>query len=225
MTTLLAALALAQAPAHNTLTSEEARAGWKLLFDGKSIESWTGFKNAPIGAGWKVKDGVMVIENPAQAGDIVTKEKYRWFELVLDFNFQPGQNSGIMYWVGDTGGATWQTGPEIQIYDHPEQGGVETTGYLYQLWKPTMPVKDIVKPAGEWNQFRIRVSSSGSFTVMNGKELYRYDVRGEEFKDRIRKSKFKGYADFGQLGNGRIGIQGDHGKVMFRNIKIRSLRS
>ena len=35
----------------NTLTSAEKSAGWQLLFDGKSLDGWRGYKEEKIGAG------------------------------------------------------------------------------------------------------------------------------------------------------------------------------
>ena len=42
----------------NQLTEEEKKAGWKLLFDGKTTEGWKGYKTDKVGDGWQVVDGV-----------------------------------------------------------------------------------------------------------------------------------------------------------------------
>src|SRR4051812_16068809 len=67
----------------NTLTDEQKKAGWKLLFDGKSLDGWHNFKSKGVRPGWQVKDGVLVCVDPKNAGDIVTTDKYDWFELEL----------------------------------------------------------------------------------------------------------------------------------------------
>ena len=43
--------------------------------------------------------------DPHNAGDIVTKEKFDWFDLQLDYNISEGGNSGIMFHVTDEGNA------------------------------------------------------------------------------------------------------------------------
>jgi hypothetical protein len=47
----------------------------------------------------------------------------------------------------------------------------------------------------------------------------------EDFKDRIAKSKFRQMPDFAKSNIGYIVLQGDHGRVCFRNIKIRPISS
>jgi hypothetical protein len=78
---LLSATALS-AQALNTLTPAEKAAGWKLLFDGKTTSGWRGYMKPDLPAGWKVVDGALT--RVAQGGDILTTDKYKNFELVLD---------------------------------------------------------------------------------------------------------------------------------------------
>jgi len=65
----------------NILTDAEKAAGWKLLFDGKTLNGWSNFKKTTIKPGWQVKDGQLVCVDPHNAGDIVTAEKFGAFEL------------------------------------------------------------------------------------------------------------------------------------------------
>ncbi len=37
----------------NQLTSEEQKAGWKLLFDGKSFDGWHNYKSDKVSDGWE----------------------------------------------------------------------------------------------------------------------------------------------------------------------------
>lgn len=206
---------------HNTLTPDEVQAGWKLLFDGKTTAGWTNFKSKEIRPGWKVVDGALISTNPLDSGDIVTKEKFDWFELTLEFNLTKGGNSGVMFHVADTGGATWHSGPEVQLYDHWVAEGVETTGFLYQLYPSKV---DAAKPAGEWNKLRLMIAPDKCFTEINGQRYYEFVLGSEEYKAKIAKSKFNEFQNFGMLGKGSIAIQGDHGVVSFRNIKIRPIK-
>src|SRR5690348_16595060 len=81
----------------NTLSDKEKAEGWKLLFDGHDLSGWHNFGKTDIRPGWQVKDGVLVCADPHNAGDIVTNDKYDWFELQLDYNISKGGNSGIMF--------------------------------------------------------------------------------------------------------------------------------
>jgi hypothetical protein len=167
-----------------------------------------------------VENGVFRIVDPATAGDIVTKEKFAWFELVLEFNLGKGQNSGILLRVADGSEKAWHSGPEVQLYDHPVQDGVETTGNLYQLYRLE---KDLSKPAGEWNRMRIVIAPDKCFVELNGVRGYEFVWNSPDFLARVAKSKFRAYPEFAKAETGRIGIQGDHGLVAFRNVKVRRI--
>src|SRR5687768_12381628 len=88
--------------AGNVLSAKEKAAGWQLLFDGKSIAGWRGFRTDTFPEkGWKVVDGVLVHEKSVKAGDIVTTEAFDNFELRLEFRLTPRANSGIKYLVDE----------------------------------------------------------------------------------------------------------------------------
>ena len=125
----------------NTLTDDEKKAGWKLLFDGKTLNGWNNFKKKDIKPGWQVKDGLLVCVDPHNAGDIVTAEKFGAFELQIDFKMAPGANSGIIYHVTEEGGAVWATGPEIQLEDNANAKDPQKCGWLYALYQPPMDPK------------------------------------------------------------------------------------
>src|SRR5258708_15495977 len=144
----------------NTLTAAEKTAGWRLLFNGKDFSGWHNFKNEGVKPGWQVKDNVLLCEDPRNAGDIVTTDKYDWFELQLEYNISVGGNSGIMYHVTDEGGSAWMTGPEVQLEDNKEAKDPERCGWLYALYKPPLDEKtgktlDATKPAREGNTIPI----------------------------------------------------------------------
>lgn len=219
MISVLAATILLQTP--NTLTSKEVRDGWRLLFDGQTTKGWHNFKEKGVRPGWVVKDGVLTSADPNNSGDIVTDDKFDWFELSLDFNIGKDQNSGVMFHCADDGEAMWHSGPEVQIYDHPAEPGVQITGYLYELYDSKV---DASKPAGQWNHMHLWISPKKCWTEINGVKYYEYVLGSPDFWARVAKSKFAAMPNFAKLTKGTIGIQGDHGMVSFRNIKIRPMK-
>ena len=47
----------------NQLTAEEKSAGWTLLFDGKSLDGWRGYKQTDAAVGrWRVEDGMLTVD-------------------------------------------------------------------------------------------------------------------------------------------------------------------
>lgn len=219
VTAILAAIVLLMPD--NALTAAERRAGWKLLFDGKTTNGWTNFKSTKLNTGWQVKDGTLAVVDENNAGDIVSAGKFDWFELSLDFKLGPGQNSGVMFRVADSGEATWHSGPEVQLYDHKMEPGVQITGFLYELYPSKV---DAAKPGGQWNHLRMLVSPKKCQTDVNGVKYYEYVIDSPDFWSRVAKSKFNAFPGFAKTKKGRIAIQGDHGVVSFKNMKIREIK-
>ena len=214
--------------ADNTLSDAEKSAGWKLLFDGKSLDGWHNFKKQGVRPGWQVKDGTLACVDPHNAGDIVTAEEFGAFELQLDFKMGEGANSGIMYHVTEEGGAAWATGPEIQLEDNPKAADPQKCGWLYGLYKPADDPKtgkplDTTKPAGEWNHLRVVISPKGSVHEMNGVKYVDYVIGSDDFNKRVAASKFGKMPRFARADTGFLALQGDHGEVGFKNIKVRQL--
>jgi hypothetical protein len=214
----------------NTLTDSEKADGWKLLFNGKDFTGWHNFKKEDVRPGWQVKDGNLACLDPHNAGDIVTSDQYDWFELQLDYNISEAGNSGIMYHVTDEGGAVWATGPEFQLEDNKEARDPVRCGWLYALYQPpTDPATgkplDATKPVGEWNHVRLLISPKKCEHEINGVKYFEYVLDSEDFKARVAKSKFSSMPHFAKSMTGYIALQGDHGQVMFRNIKVRPIKA
>lgn len=220
---------IAEAAKMNTLTEEEKAAGWKLLFNGESLDGWHNFRRQDIRPGWKVVNGVLICADPHDAGDLCTNEQFEWFELQLEYNVSPAGNSGIMYHVTDEARSAWATGPEFQLEDNAAAADPVRCGWLYALYQPpTDPATgkplDATKPAGQWNQIRLLISPEKCEHVINGVKYFEYVLGSEDFQQRVAKSKFSRMPLFAKPSAGYIALQGDHGQVSFRNIKIRSIK-
>lgn len=207
----------------NTLTAAETAAGWSLLFDGKTTEGWSNFKatSKTIRPGWKAQGGELQVVDPDNAGDLVTNKSYKEFELSIDYKVWPGSNSGIMFHVGAKDDFPWMTGPEVQILDNPAFPDAQKAGWLYELYKSD---KDTTRPAGQWNTVTMMVSKKDSWVKMNGELYYSFEYQSDDFVKRVKASKFGTMPNFAQSGEGAFGLQGDHGKVAFRNIKVREIK-
>ena len=212
----------------NTLSTDEKAAGWKLLFNGKDFTGWHNFKREDVLPGWQVKDGALVCADPHNAKDIVTADSFGWFELRLDYNISEGGNSGIMFHVTDEGGSAWATGPEFQLEDNAKAADPQRCGWLYALYQPPVDPKtdkplDATKPAGEWNHIRLVISPEKCVHEINGVKYFEYVLGSDDFIERVAKSKFGRMPHFAKSDAGFIALQGDHGQVSFRNIRIRPL--
>lgn len=87
----------------NTLTPEEKKQGWKLLFDGKSLKGWEDpAKKSPAGDSWSIDNGALkAAKEPKIREDLFTRAQYGDFELTFEWKISPGGNSGLKYRVQD----------------------------------------------------------------------------------------------------------------------------
>lgn len=97
----------------NRLTAAERDAGWRLLFDGRSLAGWRGLGYPGIPTGhWTVEDGTIkkiatskVAKQPdgrpLPGGDLMTEATFRDFELAWEWRITPVGNTGLKYNVSE----------------------------------------------------------------------------------------------------------------------------
>jgi hypothetical protein len=216
----------------NTLTREEKKEGWKLLFDGKTTQGWHTYLRDTVGSKWQVKDGAIVFD-PSQpesgGGDIVTNGVYENYELNLEWKISKGGNSGIIFDIQEDPkyGATYLTGPEMQVLDNIDADDNKKqnhlAGCLYDMSGDATVSKP--KPVGEWNQVRL-IQNKGHLTFwLNGIQTYDGQIGSEAWNNMVANSKFKNkiFSNFAKVAKGRIALQQHPGFSEWRNIKIRML--
>jgi hypothetical protein len=220
---LVAAPLFAAGP--NALSAAEKSGGWKLLFDGKSLDGWRGYKTEAIGAGWEVQDGAIVLTK-GKAGDLMTKQEFGDFEFSFEWKISEGGNSGVIYRVGLGESASYRTGPEYQVLDNQKAEDNKKPNHLAASLYDVGPApdKDYTKPVGEWNQGKIVVRGWHVEHWLNGHKVADIDLASPAGKAAIAESKFKDWPKFASLLRGHIALQ-DHGHlVSYRALKIRELK-
>ena len=198
---------------------------WTNLFDGEQVIGLRGYKmdSFPWEA-WTIEDGSLKTIPGGKGVDIISTEIYKDFELELEWKVQSGGNSGIFYFATEEGHSIWQSAPEMQVLDntaHPDRlRKVTSAGSLYDLIAPS---EDVVKPLGEYNQVKIISQNNHIEHWLNGVKILEYEYGSDALINLISKSKFKDMPYFAKASSGRIGFQGDHGEVWYRNVRIRKL--
>ena len=223
--------------APNTLSAAEQAAGWELMFDGQSFGDWRNYAGEGEVSKWVVEAGTLKLVPDKLAtwshwllgsgsGDLIYgKQKYRDFELSLEWKISENGNSGIFYLVADEEHAhPWETGLEMQVLHNEghSDGKIEThrAGDLYDLIAAN-PVT--VKPPGEWNQVLIRIRDRQVEHWLNGERVVSFSHGDAAWDAMVAGSKFVDMPDFGKAQEGYIVLQ-DHGDVVwYRNLKIRDL--
>jgi len=215
----------------NTLSEQEAKEGWKLLFDGKTTQGWKGAKVGDFPSSVFVVDNGMIKIKKAEvnSGGIITEKKYKNFELLVDFKLTEGANSGIKYFVNrdEKTGNNYNIGCEYQILDdqlHPDAKlgvkGNRKLGSLYDLI--AAPDDKPFRPKA-FNHARIVVNGNKVEHWLNDVKIVEYERNTQMWQALVNYSKFAELPDFGNASEGNILLQ-DHGdEVWFKNIKIREL--
>lgn len=211
------------ASAANTLTPAEQGAGWRLLFDGSNLNAWRGYKEANVPSGWHVANGALTKERPVE--DIVSKDEFGDFELLIDWKIGEGGNSGIFYRGSEEFDKIYWTAPEYQLLDDIKAEDNKTrltcAGAAYGLY-PSPPGH--LMPVGQWNTTRIVAKGAHVEHWLNGYKLLEYEMWSPDWEAKVKASKFAAWPKYGRLRSGHLALQGDHnGSLSFRNIKIRSL--
>ena len=210
----------------NTLISKEAKQGFKLLFNGKSLEHFKSASKDAIPSCWVVQDGQIICmsQDPQSKhvrGSIVTKEQYANFDFRFQYKIDPDfkgkANSGIKYFSYPN----TELGLEYQLYDHDaEVKGCHALGDLYDLLPAT---ERSARPRGHWNDVRIVARGKTVQHWLNDQKILEYERGSESFRAAVAKSKFKNRDRFGEAKQGPILLQDHGGGFAFRNLRIKIL--
>ena len=177
------------------------------LFNGRDL---THFRAAESKEFWRAENGVLIGENNAakKGNNLWTEKEYGDFVIEFDVRWKDTTPRGV-----DTG--LEMRKPKIQL-----QLGisgslkVDMSGSWYTGGKPAYPeegqakqAKQLMKPQGEWNTFRIQAKGNTFTCWINGKKASEYT-----------NAKFSGAAP--------LGLQihpGVEMKCEYRNIRIAEL--
>ena len=220
---------------NNKLSEQEIAEGWELLWDGKTSDGWRGARLSGFPEkGWVIEDGILKVlksdgGESTNGGDIVTVDRYRNFELMVDFKITHGANSGIKYFV-DTElnqGAGSSIGCEFQILDdnnHPDaKFGVNGNRTLASLYDLIPAPSDKKYRGGFFNTVLIKVNGNHVEHWLNDVKVLEYERNNQMWDALVNYSKYKVWPGFGTAEEGHILLQ-DHGdEVWFKNIKIKVL--
>jgi hypothetical protein len=184
------------APAQQ-LSKEEADQGFVSLFDGKTLNGWTGSTT-----GYVAENGVLVCLKKG-GGKLFTDKEFGDFIFRFEFRFEPGGNNGVSV-----------RGHEIQILDDyaPEHKDIKPCQYHGSIYCRVPAKRGFTKKAGEWNTEEIMVKGSHWKVTVNGEVIVDADL-----------SKVEGLADLAKRTKGPLGFLGHSTRVEFRNLRIKAL--
>jgi len=179
-------------------------AGFVPLFNGKDTTGWH-LRRKDGHNSWKI-DG-NVLKNTVNAGehgtDLVTDKKFWNFTVRYEFQVPDNSNSGF-YLRGRH---------EIQILGD-FKGGKTAKGGNGAIYNHTAPSEFASKPGGEWQTAEATIIGNKITVTLNGKKIH----------DNVECNKATGSEIDNKVTEpGPIFLQGDHGTVWFRNMRIKEL--
>ena len=175
------------------------------LFNGTDLTGWQ-LVDPNSTNGFIVEDGIL-INNPVQEegkprihyGNIRTEQEFEDFKLTLEVNVPKNGNSGV-YLRGNY---------EIQIFDsYRKPLDSHNMGGLYSRIRPSVNAE---KPAGRWQTMEITLCKRHLTVVLNGITI---------IDNQPIKGITGGALTSDEFIPGPIYLQGDHDKVMYRNIEL-----
>ena len=215
---------------NNVLTEQEKSDGWKLLFNGTTLDGWRDFNGDKLTGPWIVENGTMKAEGHGsdESGYIVTTERFDNFILEWDWKISKAGNSGVLYHVleGKRFNVPYITGPEYQLIDNEnfpsKLGELHTCGADYEMYTPDQ-TKLKINSAGQWNTSRIVFDNGHVEYWMNNEKIVEFEAWTPDWFNRKNSGKWGSTPEYGLSDIGAICFQ-DHGyPIWFRNIKIKSL--
>ncbi len=170
------------------------------LFNGADLTGWKP-RHTDAPNFWRADNGVLVNEDAGT--DLITEASFEDFRLHIEVRVPTGSNSGI-YLRGRY---------EVQVQDdHGKEPHARHMGGIYGQVTPT---SNAALPAGEWQTLDITLLGRWVTVVLNGETIIDHqEIPGIT----------GGALDSNEFEPGPIFLQGDHGKVLYRNIVLTPTR-
>jgi hypothetical protein len=173
------------------------------LFDGKSLGGWHA-RDQKAKNGWAVVDGELAVVEPKGNSDLVSDKTFQDMKLHLEFNVDKKSNSGV-YLRGKY---------EVQILDNPDEKMALDSHGCGAVYSRLAPKVTAAKAAGEWQTLDVEFVGRQVKVTLNG------TVVTQGLVDGVTGGAINPFEEE----PGPLMLQGDHGKVRFRNIVVTPAR-
>lgn len=194
--------------------ADEQAAGFVPLFDGQSLDGWTGATD-----GYVVEDGAITCVAES-GGNLFTEREFADFVLRFEFLLTPGANNGIGLRV-PTGGHASYDGMEIQILDSTAERYAKLKPYQYHgsVYGIIPAKRGYLRPTGVWNTQEIRCIGRRITIILNGETIVDGDLDEALANGTLDGKEHPG----AHRTSGHIVLCGHGSRVQFRNMRIREV--
>ena len=188
----------------NIANGDDKEPGYVSLFNGKNLDGWVIENNAQF----SVRDGLLAVNRGT--GWLRSQKDYADFVFKMDFRFLDEKaNSGIFVRTGPTSRDDengWpDNGYQVQCMDiiTGPRACATMIPYGAPLFDSESDLEKLAKvyrPAGKWNSYEIKCVGEALSVKLNGELV-------------TKASPIKNL-------RGHLGIQAEHGRLQFRNLRI-----
>jgi hypothetical protein len=169
------------------------------LFDGKTLNGWH-LRDPKAKNGWAVVNGELAVTEPKGNADLASTLTFRDLKVHVEFVMDPESNSGV-YLRGRY---------EVQLLDNPDAKMALDSHGCGAVYSRLAPKVDAARPAGVWQALDIELVGRQITVTLNGTKII------QDVIDGITGGALSPYEEEA----GPLMLQGDHGKVRFRNIVV-----
>ena len=200
-----------------TLSAEEKREGFKILFDGTNMHEWTGNT-----VDYSIEEGTISM-NPSKSfgGNLYTKKEYGNFVFRFEFQLTPAANNGLGIRTPMEGDAAY-VGMELQILDseHPVYSDLEDHQFHGSIYGIMAAERGFLKPTGEWNYQEVIANGDNIKITLNGHVILDGNIRETTKNGTLDGKEHPGLFNK----KGHIAFLGHGSPLKFRNIRIKELK-
>ncbi len=200
-----------------TLSEEEKKEGFKVLFDGTNMHEWTGNTQDYV-----IENGAIVTYPTGRGnGNLYTKDQYADFNFRFEFQLTPGANNGLGIRAPLTGDAAYVGLAELQILDDtaPIYAKLQPYQYHGSVYGVIPAKRGHLKPVGEWNYEEVILQGNKIKVILNGTTIVDGDIAEATKNGTADHKEHPGLAN----PTGHIGFLGHGTVVKFRNIRVKDL--
>ncbi|MDL2220952.1 DUF1080 domain-containing protein [Parabacteroides sp. OttesenSCG-928-N08] len=200
-----------------TLSAEEKKEGFEILFDGTNMHQWRGNT-----VDYTMEEGtISLVPSKGSGGNLYTKKEYGNFVFRFEFQLTDAANNGLGIRTPLEGDAAY-VGMELQILDseHAVYKDLEQYQYHGSVYGVIPAKRGFLKPVGEWNCQEVIAKGDQIKITLNGEVILDGNIR-----EASKNGTLDGKEHPGLLNpKGHIGFLGHGSPVKFRNIRIKELK-
>jgi len=191
-------------------TAQEADdAEFASIFTGQDLSGWHEMGQQD----WHAEDGILWTEG--KGGWLRSDQRYADFVWRLEYRLSKGAVSGIFLRSAEQGDPTF-TGLKIAILDDAGQlTDLHSTGAIYGA---VIPLYNVEREAGEWNQVEISCIDRHLTVFLNGNRIHKIDFDDPAFvfaeKRPLSRVPKQGY----------IGLESHTHRVDFRGLRLQVIK-